>query len=973
MIHTIDGADPFLPTLAERLLDGTLWPQEAPPSGPLAIADATVYLPTRRAARALAEAFLEAGGRGAAVLPRIRALGESEAAEPGEGAQAQALAGTERAGALPVIGEVAARAALAALIPPFVSAVGDGARPGIRPFARAPGAELVRLASELLSLMEEAQTQEASFEALGALVSDADLAKHWHITTDFLTHASKAWRGYLAASGRVSRAAGRRAAADAAIAEIASARGPVIVAGSTGSVPATRDLIAAVLSSRWGRVVLPAFDTAASADEIDAIRREDDGPNHPQYGMIALLDAVGATPGDVHRLAPRREGAGGNARRAAVIGAALRPAARTGEWLSLRGAFGGRAGLSDALGAVTLVAAADEREEAQALAVSLRESVERGERAALVTPDRALARRVKHMLSRWEIRVDDSAGEPLAATPAGQLARLLAQVAAGGAAAEWLALAKHPVLAGRVDAAAVERVFRGRRLPAGTVLATLATAQGAAADFAALAQEALAPFFALGPGRARLGAIAAATRTAMERLAAEAPPLEGGVGVAAALSEIADEEGPEVAVGDFGATLDALLDGLVQRGPPPQGAVALLGPLEARLMALDHAILGGLNEGTWPAAVEPGPFMSRNMMAAFGLDRPERRLGLAAHDVATQMLRPRVTLSRAALTRGEPAVASRWWQRLLTFAGDGADEALERGRVVIDHSRALDAVTRRPPAPRPEPRPPVAVRPTRLRVTDVATLVRDPYAFYARHVLRLQPLDPLDPEAEAGERGVLIHDCLARFARDPRAKGPLAADAFADAAGAALGELSGAPDKRALWGARLAVLAPEVVKWEADRPVGRAEVAAEMDVGEAGHLRGRIDRIDVFEDASVAIIDFKTGSAPSEKAVTSLIEPQLALEAALLRAGAVPGVDAHSKIRALDYIAVGRASEPFATAPRAGKDPHELADRALGELVRLFARYRDPATGYLSRARVAFEKDLTGDYDHLSRAAEWTQ
>lgn len=439
------------------------------------------------------------------------------------------------------------------------------------------------------------------------------------------------------------------------------------------------------------------------------------------------------------------------------------------------------------------------------------------------------------------------------------------------------------------------------------------------------------------------------------------------------LADLTTGDGLSVGLRDWPGALEALMDGLVQRGPAPDGAVAILGPLEARLMAVDHAVLGGLNEGTWPAAPDAGPWMSRAMMSAFGLDLPERRLGLAAHDVMTAMQRPRVTLGRALLAAGEPTVASRWWQRVTAFAGDAAEPAFGRGRRLLDFVAALDAADTVPPAPRPEPRPSVAARPKVLRVTEVGPLVRDPYAVYAKRVLQLEPLDPLDRAPHAGDRGSLIHDVMRRFAADAEARGTGAREAYQRAVAAALRALNDAPDAKALWGARLNALTDHVVAWESARPPNPlVEVKAESVIAGDGRLIGRIDRLDTDADGRVAVLDYKTGRPPSPKQVAALLEPQLPLEAALVMAGAVEGIPAAPPLGALVYVQLTDPKVPISEVVVSGGDEAvALAQSAMAALERLYRHYQLPTTGYLSRARVPFEADQSGDYDHLARVAEW--
>ncbi|WP_226574454.1 PD-(D/E)XK nuclease family protein [Acuticoccus sediminis] len=951
-VLTVDPGDPFLPTLAARLADGTLWP-DGLPDDPLALADATVYLPTRRAARALATAILEAAPTRATVLPRIEALGDPE--EEPEG----------RPG---VMSSLEARVVLARLVTAWAGAIQTG-DPTIRPLVSTSGPDTVRLAGDLLALLDQVETQEADWRDLPGLVQRTDLAEHWKITTDFLTIATEAWPAHLDAARKITEAAARRADAEAAERRIAEARGPIIVAGSTGSIPATRRLIAAIARSPWGVVVLPGFDRAASPADWGALAEAHDAPGHVQYGMKQLVDALGLAPDAVGRLAPAGPSATPPTRTAA-LSAALRPAPATGAWRDDRHTID----LADAFGGLTLVEAADEREEAAAIALAMRQSVALGETVALITPHRALARRVTHHLRIWDIRVDDSGGEPLAVTPAGVLARLIAATASGGSAAEWLALLKHDGArfeAERGATAAVERLLRGPRIAPGRMLDAMASLGEAAAALAGAIRTVYAPLLTLGAGRATVGAFAEATRTVFEAVAD--PTLGSRDAVVAMLAEVAVRHELTIPAADWPATFEALLDGIVVRARPLDDAVRILGPLEARLQSFDHAVLGGLNEGTWPASPDPGPWMSRGMMGAFGIDLPERRIGLSAHDFFTAAHQPRVTLTRARKAAGEPTVASRWWQRLAAFAGEAADLARARGAELTAWAAMLEQRPATPGAPRPFPKPPVAVRPTSFSVTEIARLVRDPYAIYARHVLGLDPLDPLDQEPGAGDRGELFHEVLARFIGNGDHRQPDAEARFSAIVDAALRELAFAPEAQALWGARLRYLAPFVIAAERER-ADRAdrslvEVKARTDLAGGPTLRGRIDRIDLGA-AGAEIIDYKTGSPPTGKQVQTFLEPQLPLEAVLLRAGAVEGAPADLPLTGLAYVAIGAGRNPVRWSGVAGDDAAALADEARGRLIALHTLYQSEEQGYLSRARPMRESDV-GDYDHLARTAEW--
>ena len=454
------------------------------------------------------------------------------------------------------------------------------------------------------------------------------------------------------------------------------------------------------------------------------------------------------------------------------------------------------------------------------------------------------------------------------------------------------------------------------------------------------------------------------------------PALGSREPVLAMLTELAERHELTLPAGDWPATFEALIAGIVVRARPIDDAVRILGPLEARLQSFDHAVLGGLNEGTWPAAPDAGPWMSRGMMGAFGIDLPERRIGLSAHDFFTAAHQPRVTLTRARKAAGEPTVASRWWQRLAAFAGDAKKPAYERGAALAAWARMLDERPAVRPAPRPEPKPPVAARPASFSVTEIARLVRDPYAIYARRILGLKPLDPLEQEPDAGNRGELFHDVLARFVGGGHHRAATAADAedaFRRILDAALRELDFAPEAQALWGARLRYIAPFILEEERKRmdraDTSLVEVAAVTDLPGGPTLNGRIDRIDLGA-AGAEIVDYKTGNPPTGKQVKSFLEPQLPLEAVLVRAGAVERVPADIALTGLTYVALGAGRAPVRWAEVAGEESAALADEARARLTALHMLYQSEDQGYLSRARPMRDSD-SGDYDHLARAAEW--
>jgi ATP-dependent helicase/nuclease subunit B len=367
------------------------------------------------------------------------------------------------------------------------------------------------------------------------------------------------------------------------------------------------------------------------------------------------------------------------------------------------------------------------------------------------------------------------------------------------------------------------------------------------------------------------------------------------------------------------------------------------------------------------------------MKAGLGLEPPERRIGLAAHDFQMAMGQKRVILSRSERAEGAPSIASRWWQRLTTFAGEEAVEAmLAEGNRYLDYARAVEAGIDAKPAPRPRPAPPLAARPKALSVTEVETLIRDPYAIYAKKVLRLRPVEELVRDPGAAERGSLFHAIFEHVVTE--GVDPLAADALdrtLDIARRLFDAENLPPDIRAIWWPRLEAAAAGIIDWEAARASGVKQRFAEIDadpleVATTGvRLTGRADRMDLLPGGAVDIIDFKTGGQPSAKMVRALLAPQLPLEGALLARGAFPDIGTADPASML-YVKIEARGEVKPTdVLKEEVDPAELSDAAWDKLAGMLAWYGTETNGYLAQRMPQKLRGRLGDYDHLARAHEW--
>ena len=1021
-VFTIPPSAPFLPTLITALTGGRLGFRFA--EDPLAPAAATLYLPTRRACRLARDAFLDALDRDAAILPRIVAIGDIDEDEI---AFAEAASGAIAADALalpPALGGLERRLLLARLIMKWAAAPEVRGASGGPLVAQTPAAACA-LADDLARLIDDVTMRGVSWDGLDGLVPEA-LDPYWQLTLKFLQIARQAWPDVLRERGFIEPAARRDALIKAETTRLArKTDAPVIVAGSTGSIPATADLIAAIAHLPHGAVVLPGLDTDLDEASWRLIGGDENAsvppaPGHPQFALQALLARIGVARDTVQQLA---EPCG----RERLVSEALRPAAATDLWRQRAAEPSFAAAAAAALGTMAMIEAGHAEDEALAIAVALREAVEQKKTAALVTPDRALARRVGAALERWSIAAEDSAGLALADTPAGVFARLAAEAALEGLApVTLLALLKHPLLrlslhgTERAVAALERAVLRGprpRRGSAGLAGAVdalrtqlekfrrkeevdlhasdpridLADGELAAAgELVRRLAAALAPLEGIGRETRPLSEIAARHRdvlAALSRDGKEEGAFAGpdGARLADALDELATSGAAgdfPVAPSDYVELFAAALAGRVVRRPPQRGArVRILGPLEARLTESDRVVLGGLVEGTWPPETQTDAWLNRPMRKELGLDLPERRIGLSGHDFAQLLGAREVILTRAAKVAGAPTVPSRFVQRLAAIAGARWQSVIERGNTYLAWARDIDRPERVAAAPRPAPRPPRAARPTGLSVTEIEHWLRDPYTIYAKHVLRLKPLDEVDAAPGAAERGTIIHAAIRDFTQRFAASLPAdPARELIELGRAHFAGLEEFPEARAFWWPRFMRIARWFGAWEAGRRPVIAAIAAEIR-GEieiplaagAFKLRGVADRIERHADGGYFVLDYKTGALRTEKQVRTGLAPQLTLEAAMLHRGGFKTIPAGASVAALAYVMLKGGVPPGKLEPIVFKDgtPASQAERALAKLTTLVQRFDDDNEPYRSLVHPMW-KARYGDYDHLARVKEWS-
>ncbi|MCG7572714.1 double-strand break repair protein AddB [Phaeobacter sp. CNT1-3] len=955
------GAD-FPKTLVQGLM------AHADPAQPEALANAHVLVNSTRMARRVRQVF-DAGP--ALLLPRLGLVTDP----------ARTL---DSARALPDLPDAVSPLRRRLELTQLVSQLLDS-QPDL-----APRASLYDLSDSLAALLDEMHGEGVDPDTLRQL-DVSDESGHWQRALSFLDIVQHYFSDTLEAPDKETRARMMvNALADHWTA--APPEHPLIIAGSTGSRGTTMLLMKAVAKLPQGAIVLPGFDFDMSpqgwADLKDALTSED----HPQYRYAKLLDELDLTPQEVE---PWHGYDAPSVARNKLVSLALRPAPVTDQWLEEGPKL---EHLADAFANVTLVEAQSQRDEALAIALRLRQAAEEGTTAALITPDRMLTRQVSAALSRWNITPDDSAGIPLQLTAPGRFLRHVSALFHRKLTSEaLLVLLMHPLchtggargqhlLLTRELELMIRR--RGMPFPDAEVLRAWAIARD---------EEMAEPWVNWiiacflnrdEGGKQMLAQHLDAHLTLAEQIAAGCAPEhdselwqeQPGRAARATVDRLLEDAdaGGELSPLDYADLFGAVLSQGELRNPDePHPNILIWGTLEARVQGADLVILGGLNEAAWPEMPSPDPWLNRKMRHDAGLLLPERRIGLSAHDFQQAIGAPEVWLTRSVRSDDAETVPSRWLNRMVNLMTglpeQGGVEALNtartRGQNWLAMARKLEEPGKTAPAPRPSPRPPVASRPRQLSVTEIQRLIRDPYAIYAKHVLRLRPLDPLMRAPDALLRGIVTHTVLEQFIDDTQADpAHMTADHLRSLTGAVLAENVPWPDTRTLWEARI----HRIADWFVATEVERRKRATPTYFEEKGELRlkdqdftltARADRIDIDDMGRAHIYDYKTGTPPTAKAQIAF-NKQLLLEAAMVSQGAFEKLGFADVSRAL-FIGLGaKPAEVYAPLD------DEPVERVWEKFEKLITRYFDPAQGYTAR-RALFKDDDFAEYDQLSRFGEW--
>lgn len=922
----------------------------------LSLTDVTILLPNHRACREMRNAFVRLHGMEPTLLPRLLPLGEAEEEEiffSEIGEQIQNLP--------PAISPIERILLFTRLIT---------ARNSEFDIENISFAQAAMLAQDLANLVDMVIRQELSFDKLHDLVPE-EYASHWQKTLNFLQIVTKFLPQILQERGQIDAAerSCRMLQIQQKFWQQHPPRHKVIIAGTTAVFPAMKELVKTVLALPQGEVYLSGLDKYLDDDSWEQINE-----SHPQFELKQLLDYLQISRFDISDAVPSI-----NPEREKFISEAMRPAATTDKWRNLsEGDI-----IPQAFDRLRLINCREIFEEAAAIALIMRQTLETpGKTAALVTTDRNLARRVASQLQRWNIAVDDSAGKPLALTPIGVFLRLIAEYCQepNFDPLKFIALLKHPLSSfGKNRQELLKEIrqyekqyLRQRQVPAdikqpvAAYLKILAPLQQLLHNPQASFADILRLHVAIAEK------IASDCNQSGDKILWRGDDGEIAARLISELLQYADTIG-NISCNQYDDFFSALLGGVSVRpkyGTHPR--LKILGPIESRLTGFDTVIIGEVNEGSFPAKTDNGAFMSRPMKKDFGLPLPEQNVGVLAHDFCNMLAQSEVYITRSERVEGTPTVKSRWLMRCeAVLQAAGFEATVIQDQNFANWAAWLDKTEQRQPIGSPHPRPPVYARPRELWATAVENLMRDPYIIFAKHILRLKPMEAINRTPDVLDFGDMVHKILEQFnclypselpenAKDILFNMLQEEISRRNLDSKTLAFWQPAAQKMLLW------LLQEETKYRGDITKVNCEVSGSINFdAPAGTftIAARADRIDIRKDGEVNIIDYKTGSARKIKEIKNGYAPQLPIEGIIATKGGFENISAAS-VHELAYWRLGKEKIAIST------DMEELLKNYLTHIKQIIALFDQADQPYLTQPNPEYAPTYS-DYEHLSRIKEW--
>lgn len=846
--------------------------------------------------------------------------------------------------------------------------------------------QIFELSESLLKVLEEILTHPIPIELWKKYIPSTH-ATHWEKIEHFLKTLSYLWPEILKAENASDPGvfAQRRLEILGKILNQKPLKSPLIIAGIRGLSPNFIPLLKAVSHSAKSIFL---FDSL-HPDFLQNIPKKMT-PHHPLHEQISLLRDL-QVPLDTLRPLPFSERSPATCPRTRLL---FVNHALSFESLGETSSHD----FEKCCDGVSFFEATSPQEEARLIALKMRHILETPNKtAALVTPDRTLAKFVKAELLRWGIRIDDSGGIPLSDLSCGLYFLMsLRTILSNYTPLSLIALLKHPLTRMGRNPNSLESTLktlelyalRGLKMSPGlqSLEERLRHARIQASpqlkedlDQALLLLSDLKKTCEPLERTLKKGATPALLLKCHEDILLNLSLTEQGIPLlwgensekeAFSLFEKICEETYNLPPLQHSFYLPFLEDLFKNTLFQPKGDVhprlTILGLFESRLLTKDCLILGSLNEGTWPDLPTANPWLNRHLMDALNLPDPMVRIGVAIQDFIHGFLSSEVLLTRSKRDFQGIKRPSRILIYLKAFLeSKGLSLPSPSEAELLRHLETPPPIKSSSP---PKPTPPINARPHIFSVSDIETWIKDPYGFYARKILNIRPLHSFEETPTSADFGSLVHKLLEKaMGTSPPSILTMGTAFETTAFFKALSE-----GEKYFWKAHLLDLLERFLIEHAQRhslkTLHEVDVTFELCMGDiAEHpfiLNGRIDRLEVESD-HLHIIDYKTGNLPSFENIENGTTPQLPLLGMMLKYGENNPSLTHEIL--LSYWPLKKQkrikNDPLVSI----KNPDFLIKITLERFKKLLHLF------YAQNSPASYEALAYGlsSYTHLSRIKEW--
>lgn len=898
--------------------------------------DVTILLPTRRAIRIFEEMLLEEFKQDTIFLPRLMPVGDVEISDSDE----------------------------EEIIPPLKPIAGIERILSIIPFIEKHDEQQKsydarwRQAKEILKLIDLLQTEGLTPDALKQLDIKMDMAEHWQKSGGLFVNMANDWLAHLLETNRINKAAARIVHIERLTQQYRDKppEKPVWFIGSTGSILAVRDLMRAILAMPQGLVLLPGLDKEMPDDAW-----RDIPPAHPQAILKNTIEFLGFD--DRRHIQYFTSRPSGNANTLAdYLSNALSPHPKT---------------IQKATDNITLVMANNRQEELNTIAHICLEQKQKepNSKIVIVSNDARMPIKLGGLLNPYGLKIDASMGQKLSDTATGVLVnhvlKLFDHRQSNSILTLWTLLKNTNFLPEWRDGRAKTMTHIED-----TLLRDPLTTPQHYTDVLSMfpndIKEKISNYNNEYKSLYSMPEWANIVRDTLTDLIYSKSGHSKKImtQITDALEQISSiQHHKKMSYSDFAPIIIDHLNNIAIRENPSKdirNTIYLLGTLEARLIQSDLTIMANLNEGIWPDAPAPNPYLSRGMRHAVGLPDSERHATLSGHDFWQAFLSGDIIMTSSKRDGDTPALPSRWLLRLESVTPRAEWHAMiQRGQQRVDDCHARHFCNEITPAKPPNPIATIKDAPQSLYVTHVETWRHDPYSFWAKHITNLRKPRDFLSGITAATRGSVWHEIMENFVTnfDPNSNKDTQNTCFDKAVIDTL-RAKQVPDHMIrLWQSRLSGQRESIIAIENERrSISKPWKLEEKFEGSINNItvKAKADRVDITNGRALLLADYKTGVMPTKTNIYTGYACQLSLLALIMP---------HDVLR-LDYIDIkGGSNIPKPVTIEWGGTIASETEHGFSTWYKLFFEQSEPFVSYADFGKMHMSKAT--DYLQLARYDEW--